>query len=88
MQTIEAFDQLLEPLGPELTPELARALSQLAVTDSIQVKMDDLADKNTEGKLTDNERQQYHSLVTATSFLSVLKARARSLLTKSAGQLS
>ena len=80
IETLDTFDQLLEPLGSNLSPELARALSKLTVTESIQNTMDTLADKNTEGTLTEKERSHYHSLVTATSLLSVLKSRAKASL--------
>jgi len=86
IETLDTFDQLLEPLGSNLSPELARALSKLTVTESIQDTMDTLADKNTEGTLTEKERSRYHSLVTATSLLSVLKARAKASLTQINGK--
>lgn len=85
-ETLETLDKLLEPLGPALSPELARALSKLTVTESIQNSMDDLADKNTEGTLTEKERNEYHSLVSATSLLSVLKMRAKASLAHANGQ--
>lgn len=85
IETIDTFDKLLEPLGPDLTPELARALSKLTVTESVQNTLDELADKNTEGNLTEKERAEYHSLVSATSLLSVLKARAKASLAQTHG---
>lgn len=86
INTAETFEKLLEPLGPALSPELARALSKLTIDESIQNTMDTLADKNTEGTLTEKERSEYHSLVSATSLLSVLKARAKASLAQPHGQ--
>jgi hypothetical protein len=80
------LDELLIPLGPTLSPELARALADFKVDPRVQETMDELADKNTEGRLTEEEQAKYRSLVSATSFLSVLKTRARAALRQLNGQ--
>jgi hypothetical protein len=86
LETLRTLDELLIPLGPTLSRELAKALAELKVDQRIQTQMDDLADKNTEGMLTEEEHAKYRSLVSATSLLSVLKARARATLRQPTGR--
>lgn len=86
LDTLRTLDELLIPLGPSLSPELAKALADLKVDQRVQDQMDEFADKNTEGLLTTEERAKYHSLVNATSILSVLRSRARAVLRQRNGQ--
>jgi uncharacterized protein YnzC (UPF0291/DUF896 family) len=47
---------------------------------AVQERLDELADKSTEGTLTDDERAEYESYIHAIDFISVLQAQARRLL--------
>jgi hypothetical protein len=77
---LSALDRLLEPVGRCLTPEVARALVALRTDEATQARLEELADKSTEGMLTPGEREEYQAYVSAIDFLSVLQAKARAIL--------
>lgn len=72
--------RLLEPVGRCLTPEVATALVNLRADPALQNRIDELADKCTEGELSATERSEYEIYVHAIDFIAVLQAQARSLL--------
>lgn len=78
-------DKLFEPVGRCLTPDVARKIAALRATDEVQSRLDELADKSTEGTLTAAERQEYEIYVRAVNFIGVLQAQARKLLATSNG---
>ena len=75
-----SLERLLRPLRWDLKLELADALLRLKVDEEVQVRYEELAEKNTEASLTADERAELTSLVRANSILSVLKAEARAVL--------
>ena len=77
---IGSLERLLRPLRRELSVELAGALLRLEADSEVQARYDELADKNTDGSLSNEERAELESLVQATTVLTVLKAEARAFL--------
>jgi hypothetical protein len=77
---LTSLERLLRPLRPELSVELADALLRLKADAEVQARYDELADKNTAGTLSPEERAELESLVRANSILGVLKAEARAFL--------
>ncbi len=75
-----ALDRILAPVGRCLTPEVARALVSLRTDEAMQARLDELADKSTEGTLSPAERDEYVAYVSAIDFLTVLQAKARAVL--------
>jgi len=78
-----ALHELLEPIGRCLTPEGARKLVDIRASDSVQKKMERFAEKSTAGTLSDEERREYESLVSAGTFIAILQSNARTLLQES-----
>jgi hypothetical protein len=76
----DTLDRLLDPVSRCLTPEAARALVNLRADPSIQARLDELADKNTENRLTKDEREQYDLYLSAFSVITVLQSKARMIL--------
>ena len=74
------LDRVLAPLGPKLNVEMARALVNLQITEADQCWLDELADRNTEGLLTPEEREEYAAWVSACDLVGILQAKARALL--------
>lgn len=74
------LDRLLTPVSRSLTPETARALVGLRVDAETQAKLDELADKCTEGRLSAEERAEYAAYVSAIDLISILQSKARALL--------
>lgn len=72
--------RLLDPVGQCLTPEVARALVNLRADPTVQARIDELAEKCTEGTLSAEEQSGYETYVHAIDFIAVLQAQARDIL--------
>lgn len=75
-----ALDRLLDPVSRCMTPEVARRLVDLRADESIQGRLDRLAELCSEGKLSAEERAEYETYVRAIDFIGVLQAKARAVL--------
>jgi hypothetical protein len=82
MKALEApaLDRILDPVGRALTPEVAWRLVALRVDAKTQARVDRLARRCNDGKLTAGERAEYETYVTAIDFVAVLQAKARAVL--------
>ena len=74
------LDRILDPVGRCLNREVARALVALRTDPEVEVRLEHLAESSTEGKLSDEERAEYETLVRALDFVAVLQSKARKLL--------
>ena len=86
MKSLDAsvLDQLLEPLSQILTPEVAKRLVSYRCSETAQRRIDKLAGMCNEGRLTDDERREYETYVETIDFISILQAKSRALLKRSA----
>jgi hypothetical protein len=84
MTTSTVLEQLLEPVGRSLNGEAARALIEIKIDPKVQKRIDRLAEKCNEGKLTSEERDEYESYVSAGSLIAILQAKARLRISQSA----
>lgn len=80
-----ALTRLLDPLGRCLTPDVAKELVNLRADPRVQARLEELADKNTEGVLTPEERDEYETSVHVIEFIAVLQAKARTILARNGG---
>jgi DNA-binding YbaB/EbfC family protein len=74
---------LVDPSDLEMLQDLFVAAAREAgrkVDEEVQTRYEELAEKNTEGSLNSEEREELVSLVRANSILSVLKGEARAVL--------
>ncbi len=71
---------MVDPIGRVLTPDAAREILGVRADDETQRRIDELADKCNEGTLTAEERSEYQEFVSLFNILSVLQARARSVI--------
>jgi len=76
-----AFDRAVDPVMGFFTREQAEALGAYRGDDALRNRLDELAERNTEGELTDEERAEYEGHVRANKFVTTLQAKARKLLT-------
>jgi hypothetical protein len=85
MKTLDApvLERILDPVGRILTPDVARALVKVRVDRKTQAQIDRLARKCNAGKLTESERAEYETFVSAIDFVAILQAKARKLLARS-----
>ncbi len=74
------LDELLDPVSRCLTPDVARRIAGLRASPQVQKKLDDLAEKSTEGTLTAAERWEYETCVRVIDFISMLQAKARAMI--------
>jgi hypothetical protein len=76
--------RLLAPIGECMTREMAKKVADLRADPDVQARVDELAEKCTEGELTAEERAEYESYVHAIRVIGVLQAQARSILRRDA----
>lgn len=80
------LDRLVSPLGECLTPESARRLLALKADPALQACVDDLAHRHSQGLLTPEEEAEYGNYVSYSTFVAILKSKARQLLAGSPGE--
>ena len=76
----DVLDELFEPVSRCLTPDVARRIAGLRAPPQVQQTLDKLAEKSTEGTLTDAERADYETYVRAINFIGLLQAKARAVI--------
>ena len=72
--------RLLDDVGRCLTPAVARRIVEIRADAKTEARVAELAEKCNEGLLTDDERAEYDSLVSASTFVAILQAKARAML--------
>ncbi len=80
------IERLVAPLGECLTPESARRLLALKPDADLQARINEMATRHTEGRLTSQEQAEYGRYVSYAAFIAVLKSKARQLLAASPGE--
>ena len=76
-----AFDRGVRPVLEIVLPEKAEAVISFRADPELQARIEELAQKSTEGELTDDERSEYAGYVRANKFVAILKRQARQLTT-------
>jgi hypothetical protein len=78
------IDSMLDAVSACIGRAGAEALLRLRAPAPVQERMEVLADRCTEGTLSEAEREEYEQLIRVGNFISILQARARRQL--AAGQ--
>lgn len=86
MATASLLDKIFEPFGEVMTPETARRFVQMRADDDVQRRIDELADKCTEGELTAEERSEYDAYIQAIDFISIMQSKARQVLQRNGSE--
>lgn len=73
----ENLARLLQPFEENMTPETARFLLAYRADEALRDRVQDLADKNTEGTLTPLEQAEYEAYAAFTMRMAVLQSKAR-----------
>ena len=79
-KSLPVLDRLVSPLGNCLTPESARRVLALKADRKLQAHVDDLATRHSEGRLSTAEEVEYGRYVSFSTFVAILKSKARQLL--------
>jgi hypothetical protein len=74
------WSRIIEPEKNGLSPEAARSLLALGFSEEDKARMVELARKNQEGLLTDEEREELEGYVKVGDVLSLLHLKARKSL--------
>lgn len=77
---MQALDRLLLPLRECFDAETALRITAMQADLETQARLDLLAERHTEGLLSEEDRQEYEALVRAGLLVSVLQAQARRYL--------
>ena len=77
---------MVDPIGKALTPDAARAILAVRADDETQNRIDELADRCTDGSLAPEERAEYQEFVSLFNLLALLQTKARSILQMNNGQ--
>ncbi len=77
---IAAFDRGVRPLMQIVLPETAEAVISFDPDPELQERIDELAERSTEGQLTEAERSEYSGYVRANKFVAILQQYAQSLI--------
>jgi len=80
------LDRLVGQLGECLTPETARRLLALKPDPDLQARVDEMATRHTEGRLTPEETAEYGRYVSFATFIAILRSNARQLLATPHGE--
>jgi hypothetical protein len=80
MATASLLNRIFEPFGDAMTPETAARIVKMRADDEVQSRIDELADKCTEGQLTEEERHEYETYVRAIDFIAIMQSKARQVL--------
>lgn len=78
--TFSTLSRLLDPVRDCLNADAAGRIAALRADGEAQARLDELAEKNSEGAITPDERAEYEALVSAGNLIAVLQAKARSAL--------
>lgn len=71
---------MLRPLVETLRPEVMSAFADLRVSEDEDARYHELAEKNAEGLLSEEERRELDGIVSANTLLSLLRREANAAL--------
>lgn len=80
MSATTYINRFLEPVVDAFTPELANTLVGLKPDPELQARVDELAEKATEGTLSSEEDAEYKSIIQAADVVSIIQSKARRYL--------
>jgi len=75
-----AFDRGVGPVLQLLLPDRAQAVLDFRPDPGLQARIEELAEKATEGELTAQERAEYEGYVRANKFIAILRRQARRIV--------
>ena len=78
------LDGILDAFAECLTAEVAQRIAAFQADPRSQARIDELADKNSAGQITDEELTEYDTYIQAIDFITILQAKARTLLEQTA----
>ncbi len=74
-----AFDRGVRPLLKLVLPDKAQDVIKFRAAPKLQKRIEELADRSNEGRLTGAERAEFEGYVRANKFVAILQRQARQL---------
>lgn len=74
------LERIFEPVADILTPEAAQRIIDWQVDNETQSRLDELADRCNEGKLTPEEMAEYDRYLAAFDLVAIIQSQARDVL--------
>ena len=81
----DILSEVVAPDQPGIPPNFARSILELAFTDQAKTRMDELAEKNRQGSVTEHERAEMEKYMRVGNFINLMQAKARRSLRESGG---
>ncbi len=75
-----AFERGIRPVLEIVLPDKLDAILQFRSSPELQARIEELAGKSTEGRLTEAERAEYEGYVRANKFVAILQRQAREMV--------
>ena len=79
----QAFHRGTAPIFTILSTDQVRQLAHLAVESSLADRVEELAGKSNEGRMTPDERAEYEEYIQANNLMAILQAEAKFRLQQS-----
>lgn len=80
MMTTSILDRFLDPVVDFLPAEAARKIIELPIDPEFQARLDQLAEKANDGRLSSEEREEYARYVDELDVIAIFKLKARAAL--------
>lgn len=74
------LDRMLNPVGQCLTRDVAALIVALRADPGMQRRLDELAEKNAESRLTSQEQEEYDAYVEALDVVAIFQTKAHKAL--------
>jgi len=81
-ETTSTLDRLLNPIAECLTRDVAQRIADLRTDDQTKARLEELRAKANAGTLSEEERAEYEEIVEVLDLVSILRAKARAILSK------
>jgi excinuclease UvrABC nuclease subunit len=83
----EAFDRGVRPVLQIIFQDNAKAILKFRAAPNIRKRIEELADKSTEGQLTETEQSEYAGYIRANKFVAILQCRAGHLADRNSSEM-
>jgi hypothetical protein len=80
------IDLVFESASATMTREVARWLGEFCASPQLGSRLEDFAERNTEGQLSEQELEEYSAVVELGDIFSILRSRARKFLAEQNGK--
>jgi hypothetical protein len=77
MSAASILDELLQPFGDCLDDESARRVAEFRIPSHVQQRAEFLAERANEGLLTEEERNEYDTLIDVSDIIAILKLKVQ-----------